>query len=55
MMSRSFAAEVYTKQTVPSIHYPAPHPKQNKKRHGFRVPQDAYNSDAPDLLHVSIR
>ena len=50
----SFASNVYTLQPVPSEPRSYPHPKQVKRRHGFRRPQNAYDPNQPDLLHVVI-
>lgn len=54
-MSRQFAQDVYTTQTVPRVRVSTPHPKQNRRRHGFAPPQNAYRTNAPDILRVTIR
>ena len=54
-MSSQFTQDVYTTHPVPRVHVTTPHPKQNRRRHGFATPQNAYRTDAPDIIRVSIR
>ena len=54
-MSRQFTSDVYTAQPVPRPK-PAPvRPGQTRRRRSFRVPQNAFDATAPEILRVSIR
>lgn len=53
-MTRAMVADVYSSRTAPVPRPTTPHPKQIRRRRAFRVPRDAFDPNAPDILRVTI-
>lgn len=54
-MDRALAAAVYSQTTVPRVQNSTPHVKQVRRRRAFRIPQDAFDPNQPDLIRVSLQ
>lgn len=54
-MDRAFVAAVYSQTTVPVVQAPTPHVKQVRRRRAFRIPQNAFDPNQPDLIRVRIQ